>query len=67
MGILIYIRSFFTSIDYPLLWKSLKEVIAMTFIAIVPLIINIIIAASSLNDFVEPLKTKIIPGEIKFY
>jgi hypothetical protein len=58
---------FFTSIDYPALGKSFREVLYLTLIALLPLIINITIAALASNDIIEPLKTKIIPGEILSY
>ncbi len=61
------IKLFFTSIDYPALGKSFKEVIFLTLIALLPLIINITIASLNLNDIKEALKTKIIPGEILSY
>lgn len=58
---------FFTSIDYPALWKSCKEVLFLTAIALFPLILNIFIASVQINDFIEPLKPKIIPGEMLSY
>ncbi|MBL0057096.1 MAG: hypothetical protein IPP31_13130 [Chitinophagaceae bacterium] len=61
------IKIFFTSIDYPALGKSFMEVFYLTLIALLPLIINITIATLATNDIIEPLKTKIVPGEILAY
>lgn len=54
-------------IDYKALGKSCIEVISLTLIALLPLIINIIIASIATNNFIEPLKSKIFPGEILSY
>ncbi|MDP2386991.1 MAG: hypothetical protein Q8M29_11505 [Bacteroidota bacterium] len=61
------IALFFTLVDYPALWKSCKEVLFLTFIALLPLLINITIASLAANQIIEPLKTKIIPGEMLSY
>jgi hypothetical protein len=61
------IQSFFSKIDYSVLGKSFQEVFWMTLIALLPLIINIVIASIGTNSFIEPLKTRIIPGEILSY
>jgi len=58
---------FFTSIDYRALFKSSKEVLFLTMIALLPLMINIVIAAVKANEIWDPLKSKIIPGEILSY
>ncbi|WP_295672703.1 hypothetical protein [uncultured Mucilaginibacter sp.] len=58
---------FFTAIDYNILRKSLIEVMWLTVIALFPLIINIAIAGIAANDFIEPIKTKILPGETLSY
>ena len=62
-----FIKTFFTSIDYSALGKSIIEVFFLTSISLLPLIINIIIASISANDIIAPLKTSIIPGEILSY
>lgn len=61
------IVGFFSTIDYKVLSKSFHEVIWLTILALLPLLINIIIAGLEINDFIEPLKTKILPGEILSY
>ena len=61
------IKRFFTTVDYSALNKSYKEVLFLTFIALLPLIINIAIAAVNTNQIIEPLKSKIIPGEMLSY
>jgi hypothetical protein len=61
------IELFFTQIDYTALGKSFKEVLYLTLIALLPLIINIIIASLEANNIISALKTKIIPGEILSY
>jgi len=54
-------------IDYTALFRSCKEVLFLTFLALLPLIINITIAYVTTNNFIEPLKSKIIPGEMLAY
>ncbi len=61
------ITLFFASIDYQALSKSFKEVMFLTAVALLPLILNIIIASVPANSFSEALKTKIVPGEILSY
>lgn len=61
------ITSPITKIDFSVFWKSFYEVAFMTVIALLPLITNIAIAAIVANEFIEPVKTKIIPGEILSY
>jgi len=58
---------FFTSINRDVLLKSFLEVIWLTLIALFPLIINIIIASIVADNFIDPIKTKILPGEILSY
>lgn len=61
------IKAFFFNIDYSILGQSFKEVFWMTSIALFPLIINIVIYAFVANNLIEPLQTKVIPGEILSY
>jgi hypothetical protein len=61
------IGSFFTLIDYTILGKSLLEVGWLTLITLFPLIINITIAALAVNDLLEPIRTRILPGEMLSY
>lgn len=58
---------FFDTVDYNVLKKSCQEVLWLTVLALLPLIINVIIAGLESNNFIEPLKTKILPGEILSY
>lgn len=67
LNMVIKIKEFFQGIDYSALRKSIYEVIYLTLIALLPLIINIIIASLSSNDIIQPLKSKIIPGEMLSY
>lgn len=61
------VKIFFTSVDYPALSRSFMEVFYLTLIALLPLLINIVIASLAANDIIKPLKTKVIPGEILAY
>lgn len=61
------IKLFFTEVNYPLLGKSLAEVMWLTLFSLLPLIINIIIAWIEFNCLENAFKTKIIPGEILSY
>ncbi|WP_367914822.1 hypothetical protein [Leadbetterella sp. DM7] len=61
------IGAYFTEINYPALGRSSQEVLWMTFIAFIPLILNIIIASLRLNNIPNAFKEKIIPGEILSY
>jgi hypothetical protein len=60
-----FIKIYFSSFDYPALGRSIKEVCFLTLIALLPLIINIIIASINANSIT--FKTSIIPGEILSY
>jgi len=63
-----FIRIFFiTIIDYTALWKSIKEVLSLTLIALFPLIINIFITSVGANEIKEPLRHVIVPGEMLSY
>src|SRR5436309_3136731 len=62
-----WVARFFTAIDYGVLGKSFQEVMWLTLIALFPLIINITIAGIVANDFIEPIKSKILPGEMLSY
>jgi hypothetical protein len=66
-NILNAIGSYFYEINYPSLGKSFSEVLWMTFIAFLPLLINILITAIPTQDFLGAFKLKIIPGEILSY
>ena len=53
--------------DWESFWNSCKEVGYLTLLALLPLIINIGLAAISLKSVSCALTTKIIPGEILSY
>jgi len=55
------------SVNYDVLKQSLQEVIWLTIIALLPLLINITIAGIAANGIIEPIRTKIVPGEILSY
>jgi len=57
------IKRFFTDIEYPVLGKSLLEVIWMTLIAFLPIIISIFDKAIEVESFSDTY-TKIKPGEM---
>lgn len=50
--------------DYSLLYKSFREVFWLTFLAFLPILINIIIASIVDNEILIAIKSKIVPGEI---
>jgi len=60
-------NDFFKRIDLPILGSSCKEVGWLTLIAILPLLINIVIAAIPFNNINIAFKDKIVPGEILSY
>lgn len=60
-------KGFFKRIDYPTLGKSFQEVLWMTCIALIPLMINITLAALPTKGFIEAFKTKVLPSEILSY
>ncbi|HTI61203.1 hypothetical protein [Mucilaginibacter sp.] len=63
----ILVKRFFTSINYRILGGSLAEVGWLTLFALLPLIINIIIAGIPANSLTQPIANKIVPGEILSY
>jgi hypothetical protein len=61
------IWSYFAEINFQSLGNSASEVLWMTLIAFLPLLLNITIAALSLDDFSLAFNKKVIPGEILSY
>lgn len=62
-----WFRSLLPDWDGDALKSSIGEVLALTFIALLPLGINILLAAAQTDSLLDALKTKIIPGEIFSY
>jgi hypothetical protein len=58
---------FFTGINYKTLWKSFVEVLWLTVLAVIPLLVNTIIASIEYNSMWEGIRQKLIPGEFLSY
>jgi len=61
------VKLFFTSISSSSLKSSTNEVLWLTFFALLPFTIYIIISGISINNIIEAFKSKVIPGEILSY
>ena len=61
------LKNYFKEKKVGLLIEHISEVLWLTGIAFLPLILNIVIAAASLDDFPQAVKQKIIPGEMLSY